>query len=116
MRPLGRKAAIVVLAAALMTPPLSPAGAAKQSCAAMFETVQLKTFHVVISTAKKVYRVGETVPIDIEVTRPAHEDPLGQDQPMDPPASEPASDVTVGLGLQVGRTYLFGIGRTDDAG
>ncbi|MFN2525912.1 MAG: hypothetical protein ABR505_06570, partial [Actinomycetota bacterium] len=47
---------------------------------------------------------------------PAHEDPLGQDQPMDPPASEPASDVTVGLGLQVGRTYLFGIGRTDDAG
>lgn len=112
-----RKAVLVGVAIALLGAlPSAPATASEDSCAVDYETMTLKTFHVVLKVAKKVYKVGDVVPVQVEVTRPAHEDPANQNQPIDPPASEPAPDVLVGLGLQVGRTYLFGIGTTDDEG
>lgn len=117
MRLTGRKAVLGVLAGALLALPAAPAVAAgTNSCRTEFETVTLRTFNVVLKTPKKVYSIDDTVPVQITVTRPAHEDPAGQRQPIDPPVSQPAQGVYVGLGLQVGRTYLFGIGTTDDQG
>lgn len=113
---LGSRSLIAIIAGSLLASPTIPAAAAEDSCAAQYETVQMKTFHVVIQTPRKVYKIDNVVPINVEVTRPAHEDPLGQDQPIDPPVSEPAEGVNVGVGLQVGRSYLFGIGMTDADG
>ncbi|HEX2240925.1 MAG TPA: hypothetical protein VHJ82_07290 [Actinomycetota bacterium] len=112
----GRKALIGLALGAICVLPLTPATAAEADCLAQYETLSLKTFHVVLTTPKKVYDVDDLVPVQVEVSRPAHEDPLGQNQPIDPPTSQPAEGVLVGIGLQVGRTYLFGIGTTDDVG
>ncbi len=71
------------------------------------ETITFRTFHVVMKTDKKVYRVGEVAKIHITVTRPAHEDPLGQGIPMDPPRSFPAEGVGVGVGLSIGRYFYI---------
>ncbi len=110
-----RQVLVAVLAGALVVLP-GPLAAEAGTCAVAYETVQLKTLHVVLKVEKKVYRVGNVVPVQAEVTRPAHEDPANQRQPIDPPVSQPAANVYVGLGLLVGRTYLFGIGTTDGEG
>src|SRR5918999_3760457 len=102
----GRKALAGLALGALFVLPLETATADEAGCTVQFETVSLKTFHVVLTTPKKVYDVDDVVPVQVDVTRPAHEDPLGQDQQIDPPTSQPAEGVTVGIGLQVGRTYL----------
>ena len=51
------------------------------------------------------------------VTRPAHEDPVGQGIEFTPPTSVPAEGVTVGASIWVGdRTYFWQIGLTDENG
>lgn len=108
--------ALVVLA--------SPAGATNDRCASAvrqqmrsggLEVIPLYTLHADIETDKKVYRVGDTVKVSATVTRPGHEDPAGQGIPMHPPASAPAEGMNVGIGIQVGRVFLFGFGPPTDA-
>ena len=80
------------------------------------ETVALRTFHVVISSPKKAYAIGDTAIVHAKVTRPAHEDPLQLGVTWDPPRSFPAEEVNVGIGLRVGDVFLFGFGETDENG
>ena len=80
------------------------------------EYVSLKTFHLEVKFPKKSYRIGETVNVKVNVTRPAKEDPLGNGIPMDRPYVEPASGVIVGVGLMIGRVFLPGAGITGDNG
>jgi hypothetical protein len=80
------------------------------------ETITLRTFHVVVKADRKAYRVGQTAKITATVTRPAHEDPFGEGIELDPPASFPAEDVVVGVGVSVGDVYLYGHGTTNAGG
>jgi hypothetical protein len=80
------------------------------------ETITLRTYHVVVKANRKAYRIGQTAKMTATVTRPAHEDPFGQGVQFDPPASFPAEDVVVGVGLSVGDVYLYGHGTTNAKG
>jgi hypothetical protein len=80
------------------------------------ETVTLRSFHVVVKADRKAYKVGQTAKLTATVTRPAHEDPFGQGVAFNPPASFPAEDVVVGVGLSIGNVYLYGHGTTNARG
>ena len=80
------------------------------------EVVSLRTYHLVVEADKPSYKVGDTAVINVTVTRPAHEDPLGQGIPVDPPESFPAEEVNVGIGLRVGDVFLFGHALTNADG
>lgn len=80
------------------------------------EVVGLRTYHLVVEADKPSYKVGDTAVINVTVTRPAHEDPLGQGIPMDPPESFPAENVNVGIGLRIGDVFLFGHALTNADG
>ena len=80
------------------------------------ETVVIRSFYVEMKVDKPVWKIGETVIIHSTVTRPAHEDPAGQHIEIDPPQSEPAAGVNMGIGLRVGDVFLFGSGITDENG
>jgi hypothetical protein len=132
---LGLLAATALFAGALSLSPLS-AGAAPGPCSgpsrtstrAMtravatqegrsgLETITLRSFHVVVKADRKAYRIGQTAKMTATVTRPAHEDPLGQGIQFGPPTSLPAEDVVVGVGLSVGDVYLYGHGTTNARG
>ena len=80
------------------------------------EYVTPVTFHVAIGKFKKAYKVGDTVPVKVTVTRPAEEDPAGLGVAFERPATQPAAEVNVGVGLSVGRVFLPGYGRTNEQG
>lgn len=80
------------------------------------ETVSLLTFNLEVGKTKPIYRIGETVAIDVTVTRPAKEDPLGNGIPMERPYFQPVAEVIVGVGLHIGRVFLPGAAITDDKG
>ena len=80
------------------------------------EQVALLTFNLEIGKTKPTYEIGDVVPIDVTVTRPAKEDPLGNGIPMDRPYFEPAEGVIVGVGLHIGRVFLPGAAITDANG
>ena len=80
------------------------------------EYVAPVTFHVAIKPFKKTYKRGQTVKVGVTVTRPAEEDPIGLGVGIQRPASAPASDVNVGVGISIGRVFLPGYGRTDEKG
>jgi hypothetical protein len=83
------------------------------------ETLTLRTFHLEVKQYKKVYAIGDIAKIDVTVTRPANEDPLGEGQPMpwdERPYVEPAADAIVGVGLHIGRVFLPGAAMTDANG
>ncbi|HVF53657.1 MAG TPA: hypothetical protein VNC78_08645 [Actinomycetota bacterium] len=119
-RMLGSVAAACLLIGALAVPAsATPAPAsAPLPCGASggMEIVQLRTFYVDVQIPKKTYRVGQTAIFNMTVTRPAHEDPLGNGIPVDPPQSEPAEGVSIGVGLIIDDVYLFGLGVTDTEG
>lgn len=104
-----RIAAAVALAASLT-------GSAPASAACGVEIVPLTTLHLEIETTRPVYEVGESAVFNVVVSRPAHEDPLGQGIEIPPPHSFPAEDVPVGIGLMVDDVYLWGLGRTNGDG
>lgn len=104
----------VALATALVAVPLSVAPSPAAGCA--METVSLKTFHLEVSSKKKVYKVGDTATVKVNVTRPAEEDPLGNGIPIERPTTEPAEGINVGIGLRVGDVFLFGHSITDANG
>jgi hypothetical protein len=80
------------------------------------ETFSFRTLHIEFEADKKTYRRGDVAEITVMVTRPAKEDPLNNGIPMDRPYVEPASGVTVGVGLHVGRVFLPGAAITDAEG
>jgi hypothetical protein len=80
------------------------------------ETITLRSFHVAVKADRKAYKIGQTAKLTATVTRPAHEDPFGQGVGLDPPASFPAEDVVVGVGLSIGNVYLYGHGKTNASG
>jgi hypothetical protein len=80
------------------------------------ETITLRSFHVVLKSDRKAYKIGQTAKLTATVTRPANEDPFGQGIGFTAPASFPAEDVIVGIGLAVGNVYLYGHGTTNANG
>ena len=77
----------------------------------------LRSLHITAVPSKKVVKPGEKFTVDVTVTRPAHEDPVGNGITFEPPMSVPAEDVTVGLSVWVGeRTYFWQIGLSDAEG
>jgi hypothetical protein len=80
------------------------------------ETISLLTLNLDVSPVKKTYKIGDTVKIDVTVTRPAKEDPGGNHIPMERPYVQPAPGVIVGIGLHIGRVFLPGAGISDDNG
>lgn len=106
-------AALVMAAGSLFPAPAASAGACARGA---MEYVTPVTFHVAIGKFKKSYKVGDKVPVKITVTRPAEEDPAGLGVGFERPASQPAADVNVGVGLSVGRVFLPGYGRTNEQG
>ena len=81
-----------------------------------FDIVQVGTFWVTVKPLAKSYKIGDVAKVKATVTRPAHEDPAGQGIPIDPPVTEPAAGVNVGVGVRVGAVFLPGYGVTDDKG
>jgi hypothetical protein len=82
----------------------------------LFDYVTPNTLHVVIKPFHKRYARGDTVTVKIVVTRPAAEDPAGFGVRTERPVTQPASDVNVGIGINVGRAFLPGYGKTNDKG
>ena len=80
------------------------------------ERVLIHNFHIEAEPERKVYLVGETAVVNGTITRPAREDPAGGGVEYDPPESEPAGDVNVGIGLESGDSFRFGFGVTDADG
>lgn len=76
------------------------------------EAIALLTFDLEVGKLKPVYKIGDVVTVDVKVTRPAKEDPLGNGIPMDRPYVEPAEGVFVGVGLMMGRVFLPGAAIT----
>ena len=103
---------LAVMATSLLLPATSAsAGACTQAGGAM-EYITPRTFHVAIKPLKKSYRRGEVVKVQVAVTRPAEEDPVGLGLPVQRPANVPAEGVNVGVGISVGRVFLPGYART----
>ncbi len=117
---------------ALLLAPLAPAGASQQSrverrterlappigpqCWMTRDIVQVETYFIEIESPSKSYKLGTDAVIQVHVTRPAHKDPAGQGINIDPPVTQPAEGVLVGIGLTAGKVFLFGQGKTDANG
>lgn len=80
------------------------------------ETIRLRTFHVEAEPQVESFKIGTAAKIGITVTRPAHEDPAGLGQEVEPPTSMPAENVIVGVGVHVGDVFVPGFSRTDADG
>lgn len=111
-----------ILAALLVVAPASSAAACSSRNvqgmmrSGAIEVVALRTYHLEVKPSQKTYNVGDTAKIRVLVTRPAHEDPVGQGIPIDPPQSFPAEEVNVGIGLRIGDVFLFGHSVTNADG
>jgi hypothetical protein len=108
---------ILVLCAALVagTAAWAPGLPSRTACGAM-ET-RLNTFTVTAEAQRKSYEMGETVVVEMLVTRPGPEDPV-TGEPWDPPHHEPAEGVDVGINMSTSDTDLpvFNSGTTDAEG
>lgn len=80
------------------------------------EQISLLTFNLELGKVKSAYKIGDIVPLNVTVTRPANEDPLGNGIPMERPYVEPAEGVIVGAGFHIGRVFLPGAAITDANG
>lgn len=81
-----------------------------------FDYITPNTLHVALKPFGKRYARGETVTVRVVVTRPADEDPAGLGIPVARPASQPAADVNVGIGISVGAAFVPGYGKTNAKG
>ena len=108
--------AAVALMGSLLAAPAS-AGTSSTNAACSSAVLVLRSLHVVAVPSKTKVKPGDKFTVKVTVTRPAHEDPVGQGLEFEPPASLPAEDVTVGLSVWVGeRTYFWQVGMTDANG
>ena len=110
--------AAVALMGSLLAAPASAgtsAGGAEAACSSA--VLVLRTFRVVATPSKTNVKPGDKFTVDVTVTRPAPEDPVGQGVTFEPPTSVPAENATVGISIWVGeRTYFWQIGMTDAEG
>jgi hypothetical protein len=111
IRKLAALCATAVLAGSMTAAPAQAAA----HCAGT-EQVNLYTFKVNMKSAKKSYTLGQTATINVEVLRPADEDPLGMHQPMPPVEKHPVEGANIGVGLRAGDVFLFGVGTTNADG
>jgi hypothetical protein len=108
--------AALALMGSLLAAPAS-ATASKEGGACSAAVLVLRSLYVTAVPSKKTVKPGEKFTVDVTVTRPAHEDPVGNGMSFEPPTSLPAEDITVGLSIWVGeRTYFWQIGLTDAEG
>lgn len=90
-------------------------GAGEMACSSA--VIVLRSLHVVATPSQEVVKPGDKFTVDVKVTRPAHEDPVGEGMEFDPPASLPAEGVTIGMSIWVGdRTYFWQVGMSDENG
>lgn len=109
--------AVLALMGSLLAAPASATTSNGAGAACSSAVLVLRSLHITAVPSKKTVKPGEKFTVDVTVTRPAHEDPLGNGVAFDPPTTVPAEDVTVGLSVWVGeRTYFWQIGLTDAEG
>jgi hypothetical protein len=89
---------------------------ARQLRSSAMDIVQLRTFTVEVKPLAKTYKIGGPAKVAVTVTRPAHGDPLQLGPELDPPATAPAANVSVGVGVHLGDVFVPGFGITDEAG
>lgn len=88
------KLAATIMAASVAVPVASqPASSAP--CAGRHVSTRVATFTIETAWDKQVYQRGDTVAVDVLVTRPGREDPAGLGIPLDTPERLPAEGVTV---------------------
>jgi hypothetical protein len=111
---LPRSLVAVGLVAAFLS---APTTAHSIPCAAgIMEQLYPITLHVKIGKFNKTYRVGDKVKVEVLVTRPAGQDPAGFGITHPRPASVPAEEVNLGVGISIGRDFLPGYGYTNQKG
>jgi hypothetical protein len=82
-------------------------------------TIRARAFFIEDKWSAKSYRIGDTIKVNILITRTSDKDPVtdeGQELPGDRPVREPAEGVNLGVGVFVGDVYLDGGGLTDANG
>ena len=105
----------VALSTTLLATPVGAATTSETGCGGA--VLVLRTLHIEAHPSKKIVHPGDKFTVHVKVTRPAHEDPLGNGVTFEPPTSLPAKDVIVGLSVWVGqRTYFWQVGQTDENG
>lgn len=110
-----RRLGSLLTAAALLIP--LPSAAAAEATPGCFDfVVSATTFHVELKPDRSTYRAGTVATIHTTVTRPAHEDPAGLGQKIEPPESFPAPDVGVGVGLNLFGLHYVETSVTDGQG
>ena len=111
-----------VLIATTLATSLTASAAASSSARCGASTARnayrFEMFHLEYEFDKKLYAVGETVTVSVNVTTPAKSDPLGEGIPLpiERPLVEPVEGALVGVGLHIGRIYLTGGALTDADG
>jgi hypothetical protein len=107
---------LVAFAAAAMLLGGVPAPATSAPCGRHMSQT-FRTFTVEVAFNKESYRAGETVKVDVTVTRPGQEDPANSGVPFDSPTYMPAAGVSVTTTLTINPPYYpYGAGVTDDDG
>lgn len=125
----------VLIAAALVAGLIAPAAEASPSMRARLERrtlahaapqaagpcggleqVSLETLHVQMKVQADRYSIGDTARVDVTVHRTLPQNPGNTGIRYDSPYKEPAPDVSVGVGLRVGDSFLYGFGFTDEKG
>lgn len=104
----------LLLGASLIGSSLVATSPAASACT--MEYVATTTMTVDIDSFEKSYRRGDVVKVKVTVSRPAEEDPVGLGVGFEPPTSQPAAEVNVGVGISVGRVFLPGYGFTNAEG
>jgi len=82
----------------------------------MRETIRARTFYIDAKPQAESFKIGTAAKIDVTVTRPAHQDPFDLGVEYEPPASTPAENVLVGVGVHAGDVFVPGFARTDANG
>ena len=112
-----RSLRLAVIAAFVLVAAVFPGAPAMAAANCSSETIVLTTFHVQLKAMKSTYRIGDTAKIAVQVSRPAHHDPVGAGVDWgEPPQSFPAEGVNVGVGIQVNGVFLPGFTVTDQDG
>lgn len=109
--------AAVALIGSLLAAPASAGTSDTTETACSSAVLVLRSLNVVATPSKTKVKPGEKFTVDVTVTRPASEDPVGQGVTFEPPMSVPAENITVGISVWVGkRTYFWQVGVTDAEG
>lgn len=116
LRPALAALAAVLIAVLLPTSPVSAATACAGRSTSGGMVTRLRTFTITAKPMKPSYRLGTKAMIEVTVTRPGEEDPLGNGVPLNSPVNLPAEEVDVSVGLYAGNFYMYGVGVTDENG